>query len=131
MSVYKYIAEINPFEANDLCVQNGMQDALTLDELSNNLALIVANEGEIGFKNVMDLHPDKQVILELFQPKNSKKDDIFEVVRPPQMVQQQPQAQPIYLNATGTQPSQIVSSTSTMILVAALIVSIAIVSIKK
>lgn len=128
MSVFKYIAESSPFDANQYCVKNGMQDALTLDEISNNLTTLVASGGENTFKDVMNLHPDKEVILELFQQKQ-KKDDIFEVVRPPMMVQQ-----PFYMNATGVpaQPqSSVVSNTSIMIVVSALIISIAIISLNK
>jgi hypothetical protein len=67
MSVYKYIAELNSNEANNLCVQQGLPDAYDSDELANNLLVIVAQNGESALKNIMELHPDKDLILEMFK----------------------------------------------------------------
>jgi hypothetical protein len=55
-----------------LCEQYGYPvDANNPEEISEGLSLIVADNGEKGLKDVMDIHPDKQVILEL--AKNAKR----------------------------------------------------------
>ena len=92
------------------------------------LETIIANEGEGAFKEMMDLHPDKEVIVELFTEKKSEP-----TPQPaPVMVEAPKQVSAdgsITLNATG--PNGLVNQTNTYILVAALIISVAIISMKK
>lgn len=70
MSVYKYIVESNPDASYEVCKKYGFFRIADLDEMANSLQEIVAQGGEDSFKDVMDLHPDKDVILELFQKKS-------------------------------------------------------------
>jgi hypothetical protein len=127
MSVYRYIAELNPVKANDLCVKNGYEDAMDAKELSNNLLSMVARNGELALKKIMEIHPDKEAILELFRP-----DEITTatttVVSQPKMdsgiVEVRPLQYPRYQNATGNVATQ----TNNIILVAAVLVSLAIIS---
>jgi len=122
MSVYQYIAEHNPMKANDFCLQNGLDEANSPEELSNNLVAIVAQNGELAFKKIMELHHDKDVIIELFQPK-TEIEGIKEITKPPMMIS------PSYMNATGNTVATS-KDTNTMILIAALIISVAVISIK-
>ena len=126
MSVYRYIAELNPVKANDLCVRNGYEDAMNANELSNNLLSMVARNGELALKKIMEIHPDKEAILELFRQDESivvqpKMDSGIVEVRPLQYNQNQNFR---YQNATGN----IASQTNNIILVAAVLVSLAIIS---
>ena len=131
MSVYKYIAELNPSQANDLCLQQGLPDASNTDELANNLVAIVAQNGELALKKIMELHPDKDLILEMFkcssceskqktQPPTFIDSGITEVQSP--LMQRQLQ-QVEYVNASGT---NIATSTNTLVLVSSVIVALAI-----
>lgn len=124
MTVYEYIAENNGIKANEFCVNNGFNDACNTEELSNNLMAVVAQNGELSLKKVMELHPDKDVLVELFQPKNQI-ENIKEIVRPPMMM-----SSGAYMNATGNTVATS-KETNTMILIAALIISVAVVSISK
>lgn len=126
MSVYRYIAELNPVKANDLCVKNGYQDAMDANELSNNLLSMVARNGELALKKIMEIHPDKEAILELFRPDEMA----TTVVNQPKMDSGIVEVRPLqyqnfrYQNATGN----IASQTNNIILVAAVLVSLAIIS---
>jgi hypothetical protein len=128
MSVYKYIAQTNPNQANDFCVQNGLTDASDIDQIAVYLQTIVAQNGESALKKIMELHPDKDAILELFQKKDGNTLQITEI-KPPVMMN----ATGAVANAVGETSSQNSQTqhTNTYILVAALIVSVAIISMKK
>lgn len=114
MSVYQYIAETNPEVAYDVCARNGFTEIFSVEELSDTLQSIAAS-GESGLKQVLLIHPDKEVIIELFEKKSEP-------------LQQQQVVQRNFLNASGS--SKIVTQTNAFILVGAIIVSLAIVSVK-
>ena len=92
------------------------------------LETIIANEGEDAFKEMMELHPDKEVIVELFSQKKSDEPQPVApvLVEAPKQVSADGS---VTLNATG--PNGLVNQTNTYILVAALIISVAIISMKK
>lgn len=77
MNVYHYIAENNPDAANELCKKYGYFQINSLDELANCLQHIVATDGEKSLKEVMALHPDKDILIEIFE---KKKDDVTPLV---------------------------------------------------
>jgi hypothetical protein len=126
MDVYSYIAYNNADAANDLCNQYGYHSISSLDHLAHTLQSIVALKGEAALKDVMELHPDKDVILEIFEKKN-------EVIAVPQQPEPQKDCS-CMKSADGTSSnnnSTIASNTNLMILAAAFIVSISIISMKK
>ena len=131
MSVYKYIAELNPAQANEFCVQQGMSDAYSSDELAQNLVSIVAQNGELALKKIMQLHPDKEVILEMFKCSSC---EMQKQTTPPTMDAGITEVQPLierplqFANASGT--SDVAKRTNAIILVSALVVALAIISIK-
>lgn len=115
MNVYRYIAENNPNGANDICVKNGLTEADSTETISYYLESIVAQNGEDSLKEIMNLHPDKEVLLECFQiPKIEEK--IVEVQVPKVM------------NADGQ--SSLANNTNIYIMMGAIIVSLAIISLK-
>lgn len=63
MNVYTYVAENNPLVAKGILDSFGYDHANTPDM---GLSQLVANVGEPALKKVMDNHPDKEIILELF-----------------------------------------------------------------
>jgi hypothetical protein len=68
MDVYKYIAE-NPKsqqKAINLCYDYGMQPQNDM-HLADCLCDIVSNEGEQGLKEVMKLHPDRDIIVNYYK----------------------------------------------------------------
>lgn len=68
MDVYKYIAE-NPKsqqQAINLCYDYNMQPQDDM-HLADCLCDIVTNEGEDGLKEVMKLHPDRDIILNYYK----------------------------------------------------------------
>ena len=127
MNVYLYIAQSNPDAAFEACKKYGYFDVQNIEELAQSLQLIVAQNGEESFKEVMDLHPDKEVLLELF---DKKKDD--DVVIVASALQKEDCG--CKMNATGTTPEKtggLVNQTNTYILVGALIVAFAVILTKK
>lgn len=124
MDVYQYISENNPDAANGVCIKYGYTQIKNIGELAGALQTIVATHGETALKSIMDVHPEKDTILELFQKKEQPE------------VKSKPDCScnsGIKMGADGTvtQPSSTANQTNTYILVAALIVSISIISMKK
>lgn len=131
MNVYQNIAQSNPDAAYEVCKNYGYFDIVNLDELSHCLQTIVAQQGEEGLKDVMSLHPDKDVLLELFGKK--KDDELVEVVVKDCSCNKENSAatSPAILNATGSGTTNLVNQTNLYILAGAVIVSFAIISMKK
>ena len=129
MNVYTYIVECSPNEAYEICKKYWFFNIQSTEEMAKCLETIIANEGEDAFKEMMELHPDKEVIVELF---SQKKSDEPQPVSAPVLVEAPKQVSAdgsVTLNATG--PNGLVNQTNTYILVAALIISVAIISMKK
>lgn len=118
MTVYHYIAEVNPDAAYEVCKRNGFGDIYSNQELGDTLQVIAA-QGEDGLKDALSVHPDKDVLIEIYL--SGKKSDNYATMMPTQTKN--------FANATGT---NLVSKTNAYILIGAVIVSLAIVStIKK
>jgi len=133
MTVYQYIATSSPDAAFEICKNHGFYDVQNLDELSNCLQVIVANGGENSLKEVMSLHPDKEVLIELFDKKKSDVENfaspnVTPVIPPPVDCSCNKESKK---SADGTNVSNLANQTNTYILVGALIVSIAIISLNK
>jgi hypothetical protein len=124
MDVYKYVAESNPVMARGIIESFGYEHANTPDM---GLSQLVAKVGEPALKKVMDNHPDKDVILELFSVDCNCKSNINN-------------NREMFLNANGggevvkekenTSSSMIAQQTNAMILVSALFIFTALI-IKK
>ena len=132
--VYRYIAESNPDASYQLCQSKGMYEIYNMDDLQTALELLVAQGEEEAIK-VFSLHPDKDVIVEVF----GKKAEPVEIKKQEVVLEEKPTSCSCK-NATGDEdkkpepPQQthsIVNQTNTFILLGALIVSMAIISIKK
>lgn len=65
MNVFKYVAESNPNGAVQVINSFGY-DVTSTSDLGRSLSELVAEVGEPAFKKIMDYHPDKDVILELY-----------------------------------------------------------------
>ena len=70
MSVYQYVAENNPMVAERIIDSFGYTIAKTPDM---GLSQLVANVGEPALKKVMENHPDKEIILEMFSNESNDK----------------------------------------------------------
>jgi len=133
MSVYKYIAELNPNEANEFCVQQGLPDASCSDELADNLVSIVAQNGELALKKIMQLHPDKEIILEMFKCSSCQRQQQTTVptMMDAGITEVQPLIErPLQSFASATGKVDVAKNTNAIILVSALVVALAIISIK-
>ena len=106
MTVYEYIAETNPDAAYMVCRKYGIFQVKDQQELAACLERIVAQDGEDALRAVMATHPDKDILLELFEKKEKEE-------KP---------ATALLLNATGdataaAAPPSIVNQSNTIILV--------------
>ncbi len=66
--VYYYIADSNPDDAVHLLTSKynyRIDDNFTVEEIAQSLQDIVNTDGEMALRDVMNIHPDKAVILEL------------------------------------------------------------------
>lgn len=66
MDVYKYVAENNPLVAKSIIESFGYEHANS-DDMG--LSQLVAKVGEPALKKIMDNHPDKDIILEMYSEK--------------------------------------------------------------
>lgn len=68
MNVYQYLSEKNPYVAKSICHNFGYKIANVRDakDLGACLEQVVSQEGETALKQVMENHPDKEIIIELF-----------------------------------------------------------------
>lgn len=131
MTVYDYVANVNPMGAKRLCESFGYK-ITNPNTMSQNLKTLVNNEGEEAIKMIMNLHPDKDIILDIFvgEPKElnmsgrnscscgSKKDNTS------QMLEQ-------FLNVSGRQDNSeakaLATNTNTIIFASALVLAVAII----
>lgn len=74
MNVFKYVAESNPNGAVQIINSFGY-DVTNTSDLGRSLSELVSEVGEPAFKKVMDNHPDKDVILELYGSEDTKEKD--------------------------------------------------------
>lgn len=89
MDVYSYVASSNPQKSRDIINSFGYKVNNPKD-MGGNLRTLVASEGESALKEVLNNHPDKDVILEMFQKKSE-----------PCKVCQERERFQNYLNASG------------------------------
>jgi hypothetical protein len=135
MNVYQYITQSSPNETYAICQKYGYIEVSDLDEMAEIIANIVSEFGEDAFKEVMSIHPDKQIILELYQP--AKPLQYFNATQnsepkisgvPTNLLYNNNPIREKYFNAEGG--SKIVNQTNMFILAGAVIVSLAIISSK-
>lgn len=65
MTIYEYIARNNPSGAKRVIESFGYV-VTQPKKMGDNLRMLVAQEGEPALKAVVDLHPDKDLIIEVF-----------------------------------------------------------------
>jgi hypothetical protein len=121
MTVYDYVAQSNPNGSANLIRSFGY-DMYSGSNLADNLRELVAQNGEPALMAVLEIHPDKDVIMEAFSKKEKSSDCGCK--------------KESYLNASGaeqTARAEMVQQASTQqsntfILVAALLLSVAIIT---
>ena len=67
MNFYEYIAKSNPYGAKAVINQFGYQ-VVDPRRMGDNLRMLVAQEGEPALKAIADIHPDKDLFVELYLP---------------------------------------------------------------
>lgn len=118
MDVYEYVATSNPFIARNVIESFGYQ--LRSRDLASNLRELVSKEGEPALLKIMENHPDKEIILELFE----KKEPVYK------RHESTPDTAYLhYLNASGnSEATKYGLQTNTFLLASALILAVAIIS---
>lgn len=130
MTIYDYVAQSNP-QASANLIRSFGYDMYSGSNLADNLRELVAQNGESALVAVLDIHPDKDVIIEAF----SKKDDTLGCGCKKGACKCKREG---FLNASGaeeTARAEMAHHTSTQqsntfILVAALLLSVAIITKK-
>lgn len=138
MNVYLYISENNPDAAYEICKKYGYFNIQSIEELANALQDIVAEHGQDSLQEILEIHPEKDVILEVFDKKKVEEAPLEELIQKifdkNKPVERQKRDCSCMKNAdaaVSNTPSPVVNQTNTFILVGALIVSLAIISMKK
>jgi len=145
MNLYLYIAQNNPDAAYEICKKYGYFNVNSIEELANCLQSIVAENGQECLKEILEIHPEKEVILEVFDYKKKVNEvpleevlqKIFDKNKPVEKEKSEEKSDCGCMKSadatpsTPSAPSVSVNQTNTYILVGALIVSLAIISMKK
>jgi hypothetical protein len=74
MDIYTYVASSNPYQAKAIIHKYGYSAKNVKDngDLGICLKKVVAYEGENAFNDVLDSHPDKNVLIEKYSSENKK-----------------------------------------------------------
>jgi len=127
-TVYDYIAKSNPQGAKDLCEAYGYR-VTNPNSMSQNLKVLINNEGQDALESMMDLHPDKEIILEYFSKPTLKEDKTSNCgclnnINTPQVLER-------FLNASGRQENSeakaLALNTNTIIFASCLVLAVAII----
>ena len=121
MNLYQRVATANPREAKSVINKFGYE--IRTNNLPQALKMLVSAEGEPALRAIVDIHPDKDLILECFAEDKTviKKDDATNYSNP---------HYDMYLNAAGQQLTEAQKTTqltntfliaSTLIILTALI----------
>ncbi len=125
-TVYDYVAINNPQGAMQVCEAFGYR-VTNPRNMSQNLKTLVNNEGEEAVKMIMDLHPDKDIILDYFSTPVQKKDASCGCSGKDSTTKLLEQ----YLNANGRQETgdarALATNTNTIIFASALVLAVAII----
>lgn len=73
MTIYEYIARNNPTGAKRVIESFGYK-VVNPRSMGDNLRMLVAQEGEPALKEIVALHPDKDLILEVYKGDIEKKE---------------------------------------------------------
>lgn len=71
MTMYDYIANTNPRGAKEIIQSYGYK-VVNPKTMGANLRMLVAQEGEPALRNIVELHPDKEIILEVMGSSDNK-----------------------------------------------------------
>ena len=71
MTIYEYIAANNPTQAERIIRRFGYESERG-SNLGDNLREVVAHEGEDALRAVLDIHHDREILVEVFAPKEEK-----------------------------------------------------------
>jgi len=74
MDIFTYVAASNPYQAKSLLHKYGYSATNIKDanDLGVCLKKLVSQEGEGAFADIVECHPDKGVILEMYLPKKEE-----------------------------------------------------------
>tara|TARA_R110000868_G_scaffold101361_3_gene279075 strand:+ start:5345 stop:5740 length:396 start_codon:yes stop_codon:yes gene_type:complete len=128
MDLYTYVASSNPYQAKAILHKYGysIKDARTESDLGQCLKSLVAYEGEDAFHDILDSHPDKGVIVEIYAKQNVKSEDTKKCNCNGNSCSCN--REHYFLNASGNDtPSKSVRETSIYIMAAALLLAAAII----
>ncbi len=70
--VYDYIAQSNPALATRVLSDFNYVRTKNSQGLGNDLRVLVSKEGEPALEAIMQIHPDKEIIIDLFSPTKPK-----------------------------------------------------------
>jgi hypothetical protein len=71
MNFYEYIAKTNPRGAKKVINEFGYR-VVDGRRMGENLRMLVAQEGEPALRAIAEMHPDKELLLEVFAPKDGE-----------------------------------------------------------
>lgn len=76
VDIYQYIAYDDPYVAKSICNKFGVDTsrAQTEEDMAEALRQLVAQQGMEALSAIVDVHPDKDIILEMSGPKTTSKD---------------------------------------------------------
>lgn len=130
-TVYDYIAKNNPQGAKSFCESYGYQ-VTNPHTMSQNLKTLVNNEGEDALLSLMNMHPDKEFILDIFSKPTEKEEKTSDCGCNKHNVGSSPYLLEHFINASGRQNDNseakaLATNTNTIIFASCLVLAVAII----
>jgi hypothetical protein len=98
MDLYNYVAGSNPIGSQGIINSFGYK-VVNKNDMGGNLKSLVAKEGEDALKMVMDNHPDKEIILEMYSSSAENDSSGCDKCKESKIIEK-------FLNANGTEQSE-------------------------
>jgi len=121
VNIYSYTAASNPYFVKSLAHKYGYEYQKD-QSLATVLQQLVSYEGEPVLMEIIENSPDKDLFMEYFEKKLSKKEEDKKISQPTELAS--------YMNFTGGN-KKITTETSLMVLAGAVLIAFAIVTTKK
>lgn len=122
MNLYQRVALANPAASKAVIKNFGYE--IRTNNLPHALRMLVANEGEEALKAIVEIHPDKELILECYQEKVSTKKEEDCKCKDKHHKHEEKERDIMYANATGqmTEAQKQAHLTTTFMIAASILI---------
>lgn len=127
MTMYDYIANTNPRGSKEIIQSYGYK-VVNPKTMGANLRMLVAQEGEPALRSIVELHPDKEIILEVMGSDNKNNFFSADGLSGLGLIAENNKNQQAQLQSSDS--TKLAMQTNALVMVAAIIIAAAIITNK-